>query len=292
MAFRRKELEKFLVRLATHPYLHTSPDLQVFLTANEEQLNRAQNPASESGWGSSLGSLWSSVTKGVSEVASSYDEVEAAFNDHKAYASRMETAAARLADAGQSLVPRHLELEGSLEHLRKELQLVADVEKLPLPFDRSETARVFETLAQTLRMNSALEVALTEKIETGWEESLRDYVRLFDEMTRMLSHRGKVLGQWQSRVKTTSSKRDALAAATGSKADTIRKELEQADKAEAEAKLAFDTTNASVRNELIRFESSKQADLKASVKAFAHAQLEYHVQAADLFKQVLSSIDQ
>ena len=295
LAYRRRELERFLVRLAAHPFLHTSADLQVFLTASEDQLSRAQNPSSDSGW--SMSSLWSSVSKAASNAidavpAFSADELDETFQHHKAYAERMELHLSRLSAAGASLVPRHHELEDALAALRAQLAAVAEVEKAPLPFERKATARCFELLGESLRMHAALERELSEKVTTGWEQALADYGRLFEEVLRMLGHRSRTLGQWQGRQKASAGRREALQSASGSKAEALRKELEQAEKQEAEAKLAFDTTNAAARNELIRFEAAKESDLKVIVRALAHAHLEYHVQAADLYKQVLSSVDQ
>lgn len=290
VAHRRRELHKFLRRTTSHPVLHASPDLQTFLTANEEQLKSAQNPKESF----SFGSLWSSIGKTASNVASvvsSPDEVEPSFTEHKEYAEHMESAMNRLADAGERFVPAHLSLEAAIDSLTRELNAVATIEGSSKPYVRPGTQRLFSSFAEHLGMLAALEKTLADRVKISWEDAMRDYARQFAELQRLLNHRSKTLATLQSKQKAAQSKKDDAAKATGSKLEALRKEVEAAERAEADAKTAFDAVTAACRSEILRFEAAKEADHKAAVRALAQCHLEYHVQAADFFKKLLD-VDQ
>eukprot|EP00252_Welwitschia_mirabilis_P019420 TRINITY_DN4493_c0_g2_i3.p1 TRINITY_DN4493_c0_g2~~TRINITY_DN4493_c0_g2_i3.p1 ORF type:complete len:297 (+),score=58.36 TRINITY_DN4493_c0_g2_i3:118-1008(+) len=173
---RRRGLDVFINRIASHPQLRYSEDLRRFLLANEEAMERARSmDVSIFGKKSSnFMQLFKDVQSKVSDVVRGkekpLEECDPEYDKFKNYINELEDHLAEVQKQAYRLVKRHKELGQSLVDFGKAIKLLGACEGGSLEKAFSELGAQSELLSFKLQKEA-------HDLLMNFEEPIKDYVR-------------------------------------------------------------------------------------------------------------------
>jgi len=288
---RRVELGRFLQRVAAHPQLHYSRDLQIFLEASEEELEAAQAKPS-----SYIGEVFGDVKQGLRAMLSteSYTRPLKIFSNDSAppftaetdltcqqmanYVATLERQMADVHKHSKRMVDRHQALAKSVSGFGTSVTQLAKCE-----------TEINESLANALsamgRSVSSMSNVYDKQASTESQvfvEPMSDYLRMLAQCKQAIGAREASLRVFNSAAAQLAAKRDRReraekVAASGSREERSASVLEEEQALEAHecAKLEYERVAATLDAEMARFQREKLIDLKRIVVGFVTTQLEY-----------------
>eukprot|EP01112_Ceratiomyxa_fruticulosa_P008422 TRINITY_DN2183_c0_g1_i1.p1 TRINITY_DN2183_c0_g1~~TRINITY_DN2183_c0_g1_i1.p1 ORF type:complete len:536 (+),score=135.56 TRINITY_DN2183_c0_g1_i1:431-2038(+) len=305
--YRRKELEKFLNRVARHPRLYLSSSFRVFLEADDDAFALAKTQSKKTGKpetaveednGESVtispaaekrkgGGGFSSFFGGFS--TSSNKEVDQWFDARKAYLAQLEAQLNNLMKFTVSLIKKRRELAQAQAEFAGAAALVGHTEA----DTDSASSGVFMRLQQIADTRHDLDDDMAAKEETYFQDALKDYLRMLAAVKEMLADRSQLMQEYLNSTKNLDSKKEKLEKMQKSgkgKTEPVEKEIEEATKRQIELKRQFEEVSSKCREELILFDRLRQWEIRRIVKILVQANLDHQLQTADLYKSFMSQI--
>lgn len=278
--FRRRELERFLFRLVSHPVLIKSPWLQMFLETENLVQKEVPKPVEEK---KQTGFFSSLVGNSFSGGFTSQNEPDQWFDAKKNYIIALENQLNALAKSANMLVKKQKELSQVYVDFGLSSSLLASTES-----DHSAwVSNSFGKLAEMSAQVSNLHESLVDNETVYFEDSIRDYVRIIGAAKEMLAVRNEKLVAYQNISKQLEDKKQKLAKTHGN--TKLHKEIDDFEPKVDEAKAEFNAISEICKSELLRFESTKALEIKKILVKFTQTNINFGLQVMDQWKQFLSN---
>jgi len=317
--YRRRELERFLRRVGSHPVLGRHADVIAFLEANDEKfailkqktperpdpdtaapaiVTPTSAPAQSStggGFANSLSSFWGSTVSKVAAISSNVnslvtntiEEVDKWYEVRGAYLVQLENQLNAVARNSNALARKHKELTDLYVELSASCALVGDCEATA----DKQLAEGFNRLSGAFSASASLYKDLGDEETVHFEESVRDYVRYIGAVKDLLKRRSDLLGQYQSLVRQLADKREKVKTATNPVyKQKLEAEIAADEKSEVVKKQHFELFSKSVRVEVERFEQLKGREMREIISRQVQHNMNMELQLVDSWKNILAML--
>eukprot|EP01116_Phalansterium_solitarium_P023346 TRINITY_DN8118_c0_g1_i1.p1 TRINITY_DN8118_c0_g1~~TRINITY_DN8118_c0_g1_i1.p1 ORF type:complete len:443 (+),score=212.65 TRINITY_DN8118_c0_g1_i1:88-1329(+) len=265
--YRRRELERFLQRVLSHPVLRTSTALPVFFEAHSSEALAAwqSRPASrdvpdakEKSGGGMLSSLSSSLfghtlSTVVGPAGFTVKEPDPQFEARKAALLQQESAIDRLNSKLGAVLRKQKELIAAEAEFAAAAALMSAAQA-------EQSAWLAGTWDRLADVNSQLCRLHEQRVEANvanFEDELRDGLRQLAAVREMLQARDDKLSLLQQAERNLDAKKDRLLKAPSAKLD---REAHDAERKQDEARAGFNAVNDTVRAELATFDAATLHD--------------------------------
>ena len=300
---RRAQLQRFLQRVAAHPQLHASLDLQMFLEASEETLE-AHKESSKQGKPSTTYALLTDVKAGIlSSYARSFSLLSDAPSNYVAvadvpcqqmgnYAATLEAQVTAVHKHSKRYIERHRALGASLGGFGTALSQLGVCEQEVnggLARALSQMGLCVDQLARAYDDHAAAEAA-------AFEEPIKDYVRLLGQARQAIGARESALKTLNAAGAALEKKKDVLeryrhATHKEEKQQSMARDVADAEAMSACAKQEYDAVSARVDGEMARFQREKLADFKVMLSSFIQLQVEHSSRVQAMWRELLPHLE-
>eukprot|EP01113_Clastostelium_recurvatum_P043972 TRINITY_DN735_c0_g1_i3.p1 TRINITY_DN735_c0_g1~~TRINITY_DN735_c0_g1_i3.p1 ORF type:complete len:558 (+),score=127.81 TRINITY_DN735_c0_g1_i3:41-1675(+) len=304
--FRRKELDKFLNRVARHPRLYLNPAFRAFLESDEQTFAQvksqskakvkpaevpqdAKQPEQPKKSGMSFSSIFGNISSLTSATISGVKEVDPWIEARKLYLTQLEAQLVNLGKFASALTRKKRETAMAFNDFAAAASLLAHCEADQDP----ASSGLFTRLQQISDSRHDLNVEVAKKEETCFEDAIRDYLRMLQAVKDMLADRADVLMDYSNATRQLEGKKerfDKMQKSGKGKTADLEREIEEATRIEQELKRQFEEVSARCREELALFDRTRQWEMRRVIKALAQANLEHSLLTADLYKNFTSDI--
>jgi len=281
---RRRELGKFLNRLAAHPILASSSILQTFLESDAEEFSAAKTKKPPATVTKKVFS-WMSST--VSHQLSPAIETDQQFDDKKQYLLRLESALEACLKTSEGLVTKEKEIVGALYEFGLGATAVGKAETE----NDDALAKHWLKLGDLCEQVRVLKQEGLSSQEIRLEEMLHDYLRIINSAKLAMEARLQALSELQQTEKIVNTKKERKEKVAGSpKAGAIEQEYQETVKKQESAKEEFEMITEILRKELDRFEKTKGREIAKALKDYAKENMDTTVQILDQWKKLLDQL--
>lgn len=285
--YRRKELERFLKRILNQSLFLGNEDLRTFLEASEAVLMQAKSQKGVTADGKPKG-FFSGILDKVSSVQQSLgtaNEVDEWFDQQRRYWQTIENNIGLLLSRSGSISKRHRELGQSWMEFSAIATTLSSNES---PSD--ELLSTYHTkLAEVTSQLSSLETEMSENQTNYFEDSLKDWIRVINSAHEVLDNRQNDLLAYQNATKSRESKQEKLNKNPSNA--NAQQELNDAEARETTCRNQFELISKTARDELDGLLKVKSQELAVAVRRLVQNSMNYHLSAASLWKEILSSIE-
>ncbi|KAL2613303.1 hypothetical protein R1flu_024995 [Riccia fluitans] len=293
---RRRALDVFLKRIASHPHLRSSEDLKNFLTADEEvwAMEKARllggsvfkkNPVD-------FLQMFKEVQTKVTDVVLGKDkpleETDSEYEKVKRYVEVLEEHLSEAQKQSFRLVKRQRELGQALSEFGKAVKSLGDCEGGPV-------GRAFSGLGGQSDILSVKLQLQAQELLMKFEEPIKEYVRIIQSIKNVMADRAQAY-----RLQKDLSEAFKLKELNLEKLRLVRPDkVAEAEVEVREMKVQSDVARARFEDivrlmaqEMERFQEEKAKDLGAILQDFARAQAQLAADTADAWRTLLPELDQ
>lgn len=288
LMYRRKELERFLKRILNQPLFLANDDLRTFLEASEAVLMQAKNQKPVAADGKPKGFL-SGILDKVSSVQQSLgtaNEVDEWFDQQRRYWQTIENNITLLLSRAMAISKRHRELGQSWMELSAISSTLASNES---PTD-ALLSKYYQKLSEVTGQLCSLETELSENQTSYFEDSIKDWIRVINAAHEVLDNRLSDLLAYQNATRSRESKQEKLNKNPSN--PNAQQELNDAEARETTCRNQFELISKTAREELDGLLRVKSQELAVAVRRLVQNSMNYHLSAASLWKEILSSIEE
>lgn len=294
---RRRALQVFINKIAAHPVLKESRELQIFLEANEEEwaleMAKAQAETAVTNkkmdgafqWFKTLQHSASNVLAGKSDESAEDPE----YIKVKEYITNLEGHLAEAHRQAGRLIKKENELGVALADFGSAAEQLGRHEEGDLQKALSLLCTKANQVAQMSKERSEL---LTNNFELPFKE----FTRTISSVRHAMADRSaslSALQQAKSDMDTKKVKLNKLRATPGSKDDKVaeaERDLNEADQRVKNAKIAYESIVARMTEELNRFQKERAADMNTVLRDFALAQAQIAAESAKAWTTLLTEL--
>jgi sorting nexin-1/2 len=291
---RRKQLERFLQRVAVHPELATADCLRVFLSADDIAFSLAKSTkvsdSSEASAGSGKGVMkWFKETT----TALKSDLVKAPTDEQireiTEYVNALETQMKNVVTHTSSLVKKGKETANGLFEFGLAFTLLGQSESDDLGAALTQMGHTADTL-------SVLASTHSEQETENFEDPMVDYIRLIASVKAALAKRHDKKVTLSTVLADVTGKQASLAKLQGvpGKEDKVAQAEQGLKAAEEAAKVAqedFETVDARVLREIERFKAEKAADMRKTVMDYINLQIAYNKRMEQVWQGLVPKLE-
>lgn len=286
ISLRRTALERFLNRIAAHPTLRNSQDLQTFLEADDATLALAKKTSIEppkkagASSGGGIGRWFKEAFQSASNSLSAPQEfVDPAYEEQKQKIEELKDQVASLKRYTESLVRHRRLLSGAHAELGVGLSQYSNIEQGHLKNGMAMLGDVADRV-------SVLEGEQASVEELQLDAMLTDTVLMLGAVGELCQNRAKSIVSLQTSRSIHQEKLRDYDRVKGeqrkaAKAAELMREIHEAELQEADAKTQYDDLVDSMTTELNRFNDERERDYKNMMLNFAESSREYHAQIAN-----------
>ena len=288
LSYRRKELERFLKRVLNQPLFLANEDLRTFLEASEAVLMQAKSQKPVDAEGKPKGffsGLMDKVTS-VQQSLGTANEVDEWFDQQRRYWQTIENNIGLLLSRSAAISKRHKELGQSWMELSAISSTLASNES---PTDALLSAYE-QKLSEITSQLSSLESELSDNQTNYFEDSLKDWIRVINSAHEVLDNRLADLLAYQNATKTRDAKQEKLNKNPSNA--NAQQELNDAEARETTCRNQFELISKTAREELDGLLKVKSQELAVAIRRLVQNSMNYHLSAASLWKEILSSIEE
>jgi len=278
MEFRRRELQKFLDRIASHHFLQQTPEFKSFLEneSAEQLFSKSSVPTTTQQNPGLLSFLGTSISSQLSQNFTPQKEPDQWFDSYKNYVGSLETQLLSLERATNQLIRKQKELTQAFTEFGTVTSLLASTEA-----DHDQKLSVgFQDLSELSNQVSILNEKLTDSESIYFEDVIRDYLRILSSVKEMLAARGEKLGVYQNQSKQLELKKDKLKS----------KELEELSNKTEQSKSEFNTISELCKSELADMADIKSKDFNKMICKFVQMNIDIEIQKLNEWKTALGKI--
>ncbi|KAK6942577.1 Phox homology [Dillenia turbinata] len=290
---RRQALDIFVNRVASHHELQQSDDLRIFLTADEEVMERAR--AQETGIfkrkPADLMQIFKDVQSKVSDVVlgkeKPVEESNPEYEKLRHYIFELENHLAEAQKHAYRLVKRHRELGQSLSDFGKAAKLLAACEADSL-------GKAFSDLGNRAEMLSIKLDKEAYHLLMNFEEPLKDYVRAVQSIKATIAERANAFRQQCELAETLRLKEinlDKLMLIRSDKVGEAEIEYKELKAESEEATRRFETIVKLMNEEIVRFQEQKTLDMGVAFHEFAKGQANLANSIANAWQSLLPKLE-
>ncbi|CAK9212384.1 unnamed protein product [Sphagnum jensenii] len=290
---RRRALDVFMNRIATHPQLHMSEDLKNFLQADEEAMERARSAEGSvfKKKPSDFMQMFKDVQMKVSDAVLGKDkpveETDPEYEKLKHYVVDLEDHLAEAQRQSMKLVKRQRELGQVLSDFGKSVKLLGNCEGGSLGKAFADLGGCADQLSFKLQ-NKGLDLLLI------FEEPLKEYVRTVQAIKVVMADRAQAYRQHRELTESSKLKElnlEKLKLLRPDKAGEVEAEVTEIKAQSDEAKLRYEEIVRLMEKEMVQFQEAKTRDLGLVLHDFACAQAQLASDTADAWRTLLPYLD-
>ena len=281
LAYRTRELQRFVRRLALHPVLRNATQLQAFLSPDNEfadhKLKNTATVANKAG--TKFSALYGLVKKSVVASVPALTGGPAVERDDliaqkTAYVEALHQGLIAATKSFHSLVEASRNLKASLAMATEAASVMARAES----FDESGAAQQqgWRNTANGIKGDHNALNDLANQLQLEFEDRLTDYRRYVEQAQIVLSYRFECLTNMVSSERNLEAKKNA--------AKQVMADIETAEQLVVETTSAYERVNALTKEEMARFEDMKGNDIVKAIARLGQMQVAYHLSAADAYK--------
>lgn len=283
---RRKALERYLTRTASHPVLRDDPDFREFLEADGE-LPRATNTSALSGAG--VLRFMNRFGETVQKFSFKMDETDQWFIDKTLLLDNIESQLSNLHFSIDNLVANRRELSLLCGHFAKSIAVLSNIE------EHVSLARVLAKLSE-----------LYEKIEHLYmEESMcdfhvfcelfKDYVALVGSVKEAFHARVKIYQTWQSWQVTLNKKRETKVklelAGRSDKSIQAANEVTEWEQKVERCQEEFNAISAMIKTEFDQFEINRVQEFKCVITKYIEKLMSYQQETIEYWQAFIPEVN-
>jgi len=270
--YRRKELERFLTRVLTHPRLSQSQFVKPFLTATEPVMAEQRGVKYEKPKtgtdddGGQVGAFFGWAAAKFSTATGQMEptkEVDPSFDEFKDYVHGLNAQLTSLQALVETNIAKKRELDKTLIEFSQASGALATAEKPHDPLLSDFWSKLSVSLKKMAALNEELANAETNK----FDDVLKDYIRLTASGKILLENRFELLGKLQ--IAQTKNANNVAA---------LQTELQSMTK--------------SASGELTAFKEQKTKDLRESLRAIVRINMKHQQEVVALWKALLSDLEE
>ncbi|GBF87488.1 sorting nexin [Raphidocelis subcapitata] len=296
---RRRALQVFINRVASHPALKPSRTLQRFLESNEDEFafEVARSAAAAGGgakkrlegavgWIKGLGAATTSLVAGKASTDGAEDPEYVKVRD---YLAQLESHLGEAARQAGRLVAKETELTDALGEFGQSVEKLGRLEE-------GNVAEAFQQLASKAQAMSESRRAQVTQLAARFEAPIREAVRFVRAAVNVCTDRGNALAAMQGAKHDLDSKKVRYAKLRGTPGSPSDKLLEaERDVTEAEARvrdtrISYEELVARLTEELNRFQKERAADTNALLRDLALVQASLAADGAKGWSALLSEL--
>eukprot|EP00271_Cylindrocystis_brebissonii_P008877 TRINITY_DN23402_c0_g1_i1.p1 TRINITY_DN23402_c0_g1~~TRINITY_DN23402_c0_g1_i1.p1 ORF type:complete len:420 (+),score=73.84 TRINITY_DN23402_c0_g1_i1:294-1553(+) len=298
---RRRALEKLMNRLAEHPQLRFSADLQSFLEANEATWSQQITRVSDSSFFSTAPrprdfmQMFKDVQSNLSHVvlgggSKPEEDLDVDYRERKQFLFTAEEHLGEVQKLSLRLVKRQKEVGLSLAQFGEACEALGPCEGGTVGKALSELGHRAEAMATKWQKQST-ELLLT------FEEPLKEYLRMMTMSVRaVMADRAQAMKQYHEMKLDVESKQAKLARlklqspVRGDKIQEAEHEIQEAQRQCESSKEAYRHIVEVMGREMVRFEVEKTHDLRTVMQAFARGEADMARETAGMWRTLLPTL--
>lgn len=283
LSYRARELRRFLRRVASHPVLRNSTQLQAFLSedADFEQRKTTASATTTQKAGGMFGGLFGNVKKAVVSsvpaiAGGAIEERDDWFREKTAYIQAVGLGLLSAGKTFHALVDSERSLKANLALATEAASVLARSESFDQQGDSQR--KLWEATANAIKDDhNALNDAV-HRYQLEFEDVLHDYRRFVESVQIVLKYRFDKLTELVAAERNLESKTAAKNQDMGV--------TENAELAVQTAKATYERVTASAKEEIERFEATKLREITKAINRVGQMQVAYHLKAADSYKSL------
>lgn len=296
---RRRALQVFVNRVASHPVLKTSRELQRFLESNEDEFafEVARTAAASGGgakkrlegavgWLRGLGGAATGLVagKGAADAAEDPEYVRV-----RCYLAQLDSHLGEAARQAGRLVAKESELTEALGEFGQSIEKLGRLEE-------GNVAEAFQQLASKSQVLSESRKTQVAQLAARFEAPIKEAVRFVRAAMGVCSDRGAALAAMQAAKHDLDTKKVRYAKLRGTPGSASDKLLEaERDVTEAEgrvrdARISYEELVARLTEELNRFQKERAADTNALLRDLALVQASLAADGAKGWSALLNEL--
>lgn len=282
LAYRARELRRFLRRVAIHPVLRNSTQLQAFLSEDQEFEQRKTTASATTAQkaGGMFGGFFGNVKKAVVSAAPTavtggpVEEKDEWFREKTAYITAVGLGLTSAGKTFHSLVESERSHKASLAMATEAASVMARSEAFDVGGESQR--HLWEKAANALKEDhNALNDAV-HRYQLEFEDVLHDYRRYVESVQIVLKYRFDKLTEMVAAERNLEAKKAAEKQDMGV--------IENAELALTGATATYERVTASAKEEIERFEKTKLREITKAINRVGQMQVAYHLKAADAYK--------
>ncbi|XP_057843444.2 sorting nexin 1 isoform X1 [Cryptomeria japonica] len=291
---RRRGLDVFLNRIASHPQLRQNEDLKFFLQVNEEAMDRTRSVESTifgkkpSDFIQIFKDVQTRVSDAVLGKEKPVEESDPEYEKLKHYVFELEDHLSEAQKQAFRLVKRHRELGQSLVDFGKAIKLLGDCEGGSL-------GKAFSALGSQSEMLSFKLQKEAQDLLLNFEEPLKDYVRTVQSIKATIVDRAQAFRQQCELTETAKLKEINVerlkATRQESKVPEAEAEYRDLKIQSEEATKRLESIIKLMNQEIKRFQEEKTLDLGFVFHEFAKGQAQLANDIAEAWRSLLPKLD-
>lgn len=294
---RRRALQLFINKVAAHPVLKCTKELQMFLEADEEgwaleckappvdigsrlKLNNAVS------WFQNVGQTATNLVSGRNDDALEDPE----YLRIKDYVVSLESHLLEAHRQAQRLVRKEQDLGAALLDFGQASERLGKFQQGGLPDAFAQLAYRANQIASATRER-------TEVLSSNFELPLKEFARTVKSVQTTIADRSAALSAYQhakSEVDSKKVKLNKLRATPGAKEERIaeaERELQEAEQNVKNTKIQYESIVARMTEELNRYQIERAAEMTTVLRGFALTQAQLANESAKSWSQLLSDLE-
>lgn len=281
LAYRTRELQRFVRRLASHSVLRNATQLQAFLSPDAEyNEHKSKNTATVANKaGSKFSALYGAVRKTVVATVPTLTGGPATERDDlvaqkTAYIEALGQGLVAADKSFHGLVEAHRALKGSLAMASEAASVMARSES----FDESGSSQqnAWRNTANGIKVDHNALNDLVNQLQLEFEDRLHDYRRFVEQVQIVIQHRFGCLTQLVSAERNLEAKKNAT--------KQVMADIEAAEQLVTETTATYERVNQLFKEEMARFEETKGKEITKAIARLGQIMVAYHLKAADSYK--------
>jgi len=299
---RRRALQVFLNKVASHPVLRDAKELTTFLAASDEEWTlemarwQAESSATKTPTGAVSGALqWFKSLQHSAQnmVSGRSDDVleDAEYIKVRDYITSLEGHLVEAHRQAGRLVRKEAELAGALAEFGNAAEQLGK-------YDDGPVRAAFDVLCARAGQISVASRQRADVMAATFEAPLKEFSRTIRCVQVAVADRATALGAYVQAKGDLDGKKVKLAKLRGTpglkdeKIVEAEREVSDADTKVRNAKMAYDTIVSRMTEELNRFQKERAAEMGSLLKEFALTQAQYAADNARAWGALLQDIQQ
>lgn len=304
---RRLALSVFLRRVAAHPALRASPDLQLFLQASETEfaieVSRAQLEEAPAGAAGGAKKAVSGAVRFLRELGHSAQSLYQRRSDDEEEDPEYLKVRAYVCDLERHLGEAHRQASRLVRHQGELGAAVAEFGSAMSSLGRYEEVApagvgdAFAALGERADAISRLCRDASDRLAASFEAPLKEFTRMVKAARKVMADRSAALSALQAARGDVDARRMRLAKLRGTpgireeKVAEAERELNDAQHHADEAKLAYETIVQRMSGELDRFQRERSQEMSAVLRDFAIAEAQLSATQARLWRSLVPGLE-
>jgi len=282
--YRRREFNRFLGRISSHPVLSKDKSVELFLTAKEDELNSHQEESS--GFFQNMLSTVTNIPQIATELISEVEEKDKWFETQESYMEDLGRDLALLKKATNANTKQKNERITTAVTLGERIHLCAELEQEK---KEKKLSVYLSKFSEVILQIASLDQTIVKNETEMFEDAIMDQQRLSTSSKRILVTRQNTLLQYQ--LSAADAKSKAEKANNSASTEKLALEKKEAEDKEEESRKRYQETSDKVRTQVSDYTKNKTILMHWALRELARENIEYGEQVIALWKELGKTLE-